>query len=255
MYNRIRNLQKRGNELTRLEKEVLDFILESPRSVVDKTLDELSAEIFVSTATISRTAKRLGFKGYQELRYSLSQYIDNEKGAGQSTNNSYDIQEYAETIAKQIQQTAQNLLTSPIDEIVNRIIVSKQIEFFGVGGSLPNCINGARKLVFLGKKANARVDWDELRAISQSLTMDDLAILVSNSGETIHIIEYANNLLKNKVPILAIVSNPESTLEKIATYTLLAEEKLIYEEDIDLSARASLNFILDSLILKTAKQM
>lgn len=251
----INNFLKHRHHLSKLEKDVLEFIVSNPKKIADSTLDELSAELYISTATISRTAKQLGYKGYQELRYALNQYTQFEKGQDLSKEKWSSVDTYAESLIKQIRQTANAVNQAPIDTLLNLIHQAEAIELFGVGGSLPNCINAARKLVFLGKKANARIDWDELSAISQNLTPSDLAILISNSGETLHVIEYATNLANQCVPTIAIIGRPNSTLETLVTHTIQTDMQLDYVGDIDLSSRVALSFVLDSLLLNYAEHI
>ncbi|WP_207871728.1 hypothetical protein DOK78_000124 [Enterococcus sp. DIV2402] len=250
MQSLINKLQKKRPQLSELEKQVFDYILRNPTEIKQLTIDELAAKLFLSTATISRTAKHLGFKGFQELKYAIAQYSQTERGERELTNPS--IISLSQSIQLQLSQTLRLLQQAPIKEIVDALYHAKVIEIFGVGGSLPNCIEAARKLTFLGKKANARIDWDEQQAVSKSLSCDDLAIIVSNSGETIHIIEYALNLQQNNVPVLAIVGTENSRLETLATHTLQASVDMIYFEEVDLSSRVSLSAILDILLIQLA---
>lgn len=253
MQSLINKLQKKRPQLSELEKQVFDYILRNPTEIKQLTIDELATKLFLSTATISRTAKHLGFKGFQELKYAIDQYSQTERGAREQTNPS--VISLSQSIQFQLAQTLRLLQQAPIKEIVAALQAAQVIEIFGVGGSLPNCIEAARKLTFLGKKANARIDWDEQQAVSKNLSTKDLAIIVSNSGETIHIIEYALNLKQQQVPILAIVGTEDSHLEQLATYTLQASVDMIYFDEVDLSSRVSLSAILDILLIQLADKL
>src|SRR5699024_12160242 len=48
------------------------------------------------------------------------------------------------------------------DELIQLIYKSNHIEFFGMGSSLPICVEGARKMTFANRIATARSDWDEI---------------------------------------------------------------------------------------------
>lgn len=255
MQSLINKLQKRRVQLSELETQVFDYIVRNPQKIEQMTAEQLAQELFISTATISRTAKHLGFKGFQELKYAIAQYSQVEKGSEGTVTASSDINQLTVSIETQLHATFEQLKKAPIAEVVDLIAKSRSIEIMGVGGSLPICIDTARKLTFMGKNASARIDWDELQAVSKSLTPEDLAIIVSNSGETIHVVEYANNLKANKVPFIAIVGTKDSHLEKMATYTLQAIVEMIYEEDVDLSSRVSLLAMLDILLIRVAEKI
>ena len=253
MESLINKLQKRRGQLSSLEKQVFDYVLRNPEKIQEMTVEQLANQLFISTATISRTAKRLGYKGFQELKYAITQY-SKEVNQGLIVTDLQKSQSIIESIEKQISKTLKGIQSQDLDRIVEHLLQAESIEIFGVGGSLPNCIDMARKLTFLGKKANARIDWDEQQAISNNLTTNDLAVIISNSGETIHIIDYAMNLKKCDVPIVAIIGTTESHLEQIADYTLLGVVEMFYFQEIDLSSRVSLTLITDILLIQLAEK-
>lgn len=246
-YKRL--LQKRET-LSLLEKQVLEYILSHPEKIIQMNLNQVSKETFVSTATISRTCKQLGYAGFQELKYTLSQYVKTEKQQLPSSFSSITgIEELAERIRVEVDQTLSHLNKENLSKGADYLIKSNRVEFFGVGASLPSCLDAARKLTFSGRIANAREDWDELRAVAHSLTPDDVAILVSYSGETIHIIEFATILKERNVPIIGIIGTDNSQLEQLASLTYQAKITNCYYGDVDMSSRIPLNLVLEFLII------
>lgn len=246
-YKRL--LQKRET-LSLLEKQVLEYILSHPEKIIQMNLNQVSKETFVSTATISRTCKQLGYAGFQELKYTLSQYVKTEKQQLPSSFSSITgIVEMAERIRVEVDQTLSHLNKENLSKGADYLIKSNRVEFFGVGASLPSCLDAARKLTFSGRIANAREDWDELRAVAHSLTPDDVAILVSYSGETIHIIEFATILKERNVPIIGIIGTDNSQLEQLASLTYQAKITNCYYGDVDMSSRIPLNLVLEFLII------
>ncbi|CAD5899634.1 conserved hypothetical protein [Carnobacterium maltaromaticum] len=246
-YKRL--LQKRET-LSLLEKQVLEYILSHPEKIIQMNLSQVSKETFVSTATISRTCKQLGYAGFQELKYTLSQYVKTEKQQlPLSFSSITGIEELAERIRVEVDQTLSHLNKENLSKGADYLIKSNRVEFFGVGASLPSCLDAARKLTFSGRIANAREDWDELRAVAHSLTPDDVAILVSYSGETIHIIEFATILKERNVPIIGIIGTDNSQLEQLASLTYQAKITNCYYGDVDMSSRIPLNLVLEFLII------
>ncbi|MEG2503639.1 MAG: hypothetical protein RSB44_02995, partial [Carnobacterium sp.] len=106
-YKRL--LQKRET-LSLLEKQVLEYILSHPEKIIQMNLSQVSKETFVSTATISRTCKQLGYAGFQELKYTLSQYVKTEKQQlPLSFSSITGIEEMAERIRVEVDQTLSHL--------------------------------------------------------------------------------------------------------------------------------------------------
>lgn len=245
-----KRLLKKRETLSLLEKQVLEYILSHPEKVISMSLKQVSEKTFVSTATISRTCKQLGYAGFQELKYTLTQYVQTEKKqVPLSLPSLTGIEEMAERIRTEVNQTLSQLTKESLTLGAKYLIKSNRVEFFGVGASLPSCLDAARKLTFSGRIANAREDWDELRAVANSLTPDDVATLVSYSGETIHIIEFASLLKKRNVPIIGIVGADNSQLEQLASLTYQAKITNCYYGNVDMSSRIPLNLVLEFLII------
>lgn len=250
----LKKISNNRNKLSNLEREVLDFIIEKPEKIESLTSEELSNKIFVSTATISRTCKKLGFSGFQELKYLLIQYRSEFRQQNEAPKNYSSLDYYVNSFSTEIENNLSEIASQISGELVELITKSNHIEFFGVGSSLPVCLEGARKMTFAGRLATARSDWDELRTVAGCLTENDLAIIISLSGETLHIIEYANILSENNVPILSIIGTESSLLEKMSTYTLKRELSTLYFDDVDMSSRYILNMIVDLLVIKYINQ-
>lgn len=249
MTSFFKSLLLKRNKLSDLESQVLDYILEKPKKVENYTSEELSKEIFVSTATISRTCKKLGFSGFQELKYALTQHLEQNPRINKDIIDA-DVEGNLERFEKETEDNLEIIGTNVNIEIVNLLKDSSHVEFFGVGNSLPICLEGARKMTFAGRIATARSDWDELRIVANNLQENDLAIIISLSGETLHIIEYMTILKENNVPIIAITGNNNNHLSDNATISLNANIQGYYFGEVDMSSRFPLSMILDLIILK-----
>lgn len=252
MNSFFKTLTSKRNKLSELEKQVLNYILEHPDEIKNHTISELSELMFASTATISRTCKKLGFKGLQELKYTLNIH-QQEHPVEYAVSNLNSVADHLKRFEKEMKKNLQIMGRGINQEIIKKIAKSNHVEFFGVGSSLPICIEGARKMTFAGRIATARTDWDELRIVAQHLTARDLAIIVSLSGETLHIIEYANILKNNHVPILTISGSETNHLKKYSTYFLYAKLQTHYFEEVDMSSRFPLNIIIDLIIMEYLK--
>jgi len=245
-----KSLLKHRDELSDLEQQVLNYFLEKPNMIETHTLQELSEEIFVSTATISRTCKKLGFSGFQEMKYSFLKYREENTNDIQEIPNKSSVNKQLKRFEEEMNTNLTKIGNGITDKLINQIKNSQHVEFFGVGSSLPVCIEAARKMTFAGRIATARSDWDELRVVAKNLTKSDLAIVISLSGETLNIVEYVNILKDNNVPIVAITGNEGSQLHKLADETLIADIRTTYYDKVDMSSRFPLNLIINLLVIE-----
>lgn len=244
----LKRLSQRRDQLSQLEKQVLDYILKNPNHVFQSNVNDLAKELFVSTATISRTCKQLGYDGFQDLKYTLSKYVETDKDDGNIIS-SNSLLSHIDRVKKEMEQTLYYINEEKIQKAAAYIKESNYVEFFGVGASLPACVEAARKLTFSGRICSAREDWDELRCVANSLSENDLAILVSYSGETLHILEFANILKEKNVNTIAVVGRRNSRLQQEVDITFHAHITNGYYGELDMSSRFPLSIILDFIIL------
>ena len=248
------SLDKKKKLLSELEKQVLDFLIIYPDIVTDLTINELSERLFVSTATITRTSQKIGFSGYQELKYVLSKHHETSfiEKHHQGETPKLNLADYQTQILANLEKTFDLIKQEDISSIIKEIINKEHIEIFSVGSSTSLGIEFSKKLLHLGIKNQMCLDWDDLYVKSKQLTQKEFAIFISQSGETIQLLEYANNLKANEVTFLTITGNAESPLAKLSDYTLTGKTEPYYFGEVDLSSRISLASILDLLAIEIA---
>lgn len=61
---------------TPAEQQIIDFINNHPRVVVNLSLQDLSQECYVSQASIIRFVKKLGLKGFADFKVHLAQELN-----------------------------------------------------------------------------------------------------------------------------------------------------------------------------------
>lgn len=69
------NVRKLYGGLTNTQKQVADFILEHPDVIAFKRLEELAMMIGVSTTSVIRFARSVGYKGYADMQQDIQQSI------------------------------------------------------------------------------------------------------------------------------------------------------------------------------------
>lgn len=100
-----KKLIAKRKDLSKLESQVLEYILKYPNKVAELTIDGFANEIYISTATVSRTRKKLVFKGYQQLKYALDQYNLIKEDFHQEDKKNADIAEHITRFQKETERT------------------------------------------------------------------------------------------------------------------------------------------------------
>lgn len=250
MISLIKYLSNQRDNLTTLEAKVLDFIIANPERVLNLSINQFANLIYCSSATISRTCKKLGYSGFTELKYDLNHLNEKIYQNSENINLDANLMNYLNNLKKELTLNLEIIRDTDFDKIVELLNQSDHVELFGIGRSISICHEAARKLTFAGRISTARTDWDELRLLTYYLEPKDLAIFISISGETIQLLEYANELNNKNVKTLAIIGKENSSLEKIVDNTICLKIKNTKYYNIDLSSNYIFSIFLDILVMK-----
>jgi DNA-binding MurR/RpiR family transcriptional regulator len=202
--------------LTDTNKKIADFILNNLETATFSSLMEISKKVGVSDASLVRFARELGFKGYQDLRETLIEYV---RKIIYPTHKSIFLDEQDQNplidlIMKKdinyITETMSKIDGDVLDKLMESIFSAKRIYCMGWGCSSFLAEYLAYALNFLSYDAIPVVR--EHRPLIQQLLFleeDDLLItfdLLLYSAEIIEAVEYVHQ--KNSaIKIAAIVNN------------------------------------------------
>ena len=107
-----------------------------------------------------------------------------------------------------------------IQKAVDWIVHANKVHFYGIGGSSVAAMDAEYKFLRIGIDAKALTSFHEQIFGASSLTKDDVAVLISYSGETEEIIEVAKLCKKVDAKVIAITRYSNNTLSNLADVTL-----------------------------------
>lgn len=73
--NCIQRIRDIFSTLKGAEKKVAEYILKNPKDIIHFSITELSDAVGCGEATIIRLCKKLGYKGYQELKIKIASEV------------------------------------------------------------------------------------------------------------------------------------------------------------------------------------
>ena len=80
-WDRMRNLlalRTEYGEMSVIERRIADYIVENPLCVRDRSSQQLANTLSVSQSSVVKFAKRLGFRGYPDMKLSISEALARE---------------------------------------------------------------------------------------------------------------------------------------------------------------------------------
>ncbi|SCC11494.1 MurR/RpiR family transcriptional regulator [Weissella bombi] len=247
-FARIRSIFE---HLTGSDSKIATFILDNPAEIRSLTIQELANAIGVSTATISRFVKRVGFTSFREFSLSLASspiVQNNFFGEIDPTDDQTNIVHKVFSGAENALDATVNLIKPQTWSTATKwLLEAETIGIFGVGGSSIVALDAYHKFLRTPLHVEQHPDYDVQLMQTVHMTDKDIAIVISHSGRNHNTLNIARRLKEKNIKIIAITAYPKSELAKLASVTLasVAEEVNIRSESM--SSLIAQIAIVDSL--------
>ncbi|MHA7611910.1 MurR/RpiR family transcriptional regulator [Weissella viridescens] len=247
-FARIKSLR---DQLSGSDKKIADYILDHANSVQGLTIKGLADAVDVSTATISRFVKRIGFSSFREFSLSLTAVMQPDNAFFGEIENNDDTNAIVNKVFKggeNALSTTFNLIpTESWDTVCAWIINARKLGFFGIGGSSIVALDGYHKFLRTPIDAEQHPDYDVQLMQAVRMRDTDVAIVVSHSGRNLDTLKITRQLKANNVKVIAITAYVNSTLAKLADLVLPSSAEEINIRSESMSSLLAQLAIIDSL--------
>ncbi len=245
-----------STQFTPLEQQIVDYITEHPECVIKYNAKELASLCFVSSPTIIRFVKKLGFKGYNDFQVTYTQeYTLNKRTQNLTISQNHlidDVVEILPSIYEQIYlETKQMMNKETLVRVINYMLSAKQLDFYANDNNFSEIQSACLKLNTLGFRAQAFNTINQTY-VDNSNPNDTLSFVVSHTGRNATMSDVAYFLRKKRHRVIAITGKSAPTLEIICNESLHTASLDDYSEIMPYSI--SMRYILDTLILILASK-
>lgn len=196
--------------LNDLELSLYNYIIKIKDRVVDMTIREVASEAHVSTTTVLRLCKKLGFDGFSEFKIKLKLNFEEERLS--------KVSDETSELINFLQCVENSKLDKKVEELSEMMKKAENIIFIGNGTSGVLSQYAARFLSSLGKFA-VYMD-DPYFPMNLKYYENSMVIALSVSGETRIIIEFINKLRSEGCKIASITNTEDCTIAKISDINL-----------------------------------
>ncbi len=248
------------SELRKSEKKVADYILINKEKIGEMGLEEIARNSDVSTPTVIRFTKALGYEGLKEFKIELlksAKIVDYNDHTDLlldlHVNRDDKIEDIPAKIigltVKALEDTLKFLNYEEYEKAIKLIIEAKIIDIYGVGnsGSIGN--DFMSKLLRIGLNCRAYSDNHFQQLCASHLGENDLAIAISHSGETKDTVDALRLAKKSGAKTLVLTNFKASIITEFADITLFTgdTEKTFYSETM--SSRMAQLALVDMLYM------
>lgn len=244
--------------LNNTEQRIADTILSNPAVAHDFTIQQLAQVSGVSSASVSRFVKHIGWESFRDFSLALVASSKDNILFGEiaDSDNTKDVIQKVFAGATNALNTTLDLLDiNDVENAVKLICTANVVSLFGIGGSSIVALNGYHKLLRTPINVQQHPDYDIQLMQAVRMNKSDCGIVISHSGRNHDTLNIAEKLKTNNVPVIAITSFANSPLAKLADicFVSLAEEVNFQSESMS-SLIAQLT-IVDSLFTLVGFQL
>lgn len=260
---RIRDLYDSFSEV---EKKVADYFLLHSDEVFNKPIAQLAESVGVNPVAWVRFAKKLGFDGLKSLKKTLFTELsqanngldDNMNMVFSDIRGSVNVSEIVQTVKESttqaISDTANVIDLETLGDVAKLVAASHAIHLFGYGASALVAADLQSKLMRIGITANYSQDLHMQLVYAANASAADVAIFISNSGNTSEIIELLDLVKSRNCPTIAITKLGKNPLATKSDYQLYTSAPEVYVRSGAMSSRIAQLILVDILFTVIASQ-
>ncbi len=245
-------------KLPRAEKVFAQALLENPETLQNMTLAEAARETESSDASIIRFCKRLGFRGYSDLKKEVIAALE-EKGTEEDrledeVTSSDNIRKIMEKVFQSNMQTLQNTMVvaneQDYERAVDALVNASSIHFFGVGDAFAACQFAFMKFARLGVLCTAESDVMMQFTRANNMSSGDVALAVSYEGRSRNVVQAMAIAKKRGATTICITKVSRSPLLRYIDIPLYISISDLSVGRDKVTRRVADQFILDVLYME-----
>jgi len=268
--NLFATIRSKYNTLSKVQKNIADYILNNKLEVVRITISELAKKCNVSEPTVIRFINKLDYSSYQTFRIDMAGELSKETHKSSSKDIKIDdgyqnieATDSIDTVKQKVMSSAicaisdlENIInTDDLNKAVNLIFEANSILFYGSGGSSVIAMDAYHKFMRIGKKVSFDLNSHFSLIKTYHLGSNDVIVLISHTGESREVLECAENAKKKGCKIIGITSYLNSALAKTSDVALFSSTyDLKYYTDALVSRLIQL-VILDMIFISVSLKM
>lgn len=232
--------------LTTSESKIANYIIKNPQETIQMGINDLAKASKTSASSVSRLVKALEIDSFTALKVLLANDLANQEANPQKARLDIAANESFTSISKKLLQNeienltqTQNLLDEGVcEQVVTRLLKTKQMYVFGVGASSLAAKDIYQKWTRIGCNVTYEEDFHVLLTQLASAKADSTLWLISNSGETPECLYLANYAKQNHIFVVTLTMFGQNSLVKKADLALTTSKPI--EPDVRVGATNSL---------------
>ncbi|MDO5755752.1 MAG: MurR/RpiR family transcriptional regulator [Tissierellia bacterium] len=230
------------DRFTSVEKVIADYFLKNPKRE-DYSAKSVAKDLAVSEASLSRFAKKCGYRGYRELIFHFQSQNEGRVSLELNDHMAMVFSNYQELLNKS------DALLKPdqIQHLVQLFNQKKKISVYGKGSSGLAAQEMKFRFMRIGVNMEAITDGDIMRMDAVLMDQESLAIGISVSGKTKSVIRSLEDAKKRGAKTVLMTAHLEENYKKFCDEILLFAVKEHLEQGMAISPQFPILVMVDLL--------
>ena len=245
-------------DMSAMEQRITELLL--ARDFDDTLpLKQVADESQVSEAMVVKTAKKLGFDGFRELRAALVEYkrlptVDMHEEVTPEDTAEMILKKVFRTSVQALEETLAILDIAAFKRAADLIHVSRQRDFYGLGGSAQIARDAAHKFLRIGIRASVFDDTHMMAMSANLLGPGDLAIAFSHSGRSSGLVDAVQFAKGNGASIIAVSNYDTGPIAELSDVVLCSTARGSPLTGENAAARIAQLNIMDAVFIAVAQK-
>lgn len=233
-------IQRCRHLLTKMDKKIIEYIQSHELDDNFSTISSLAHAIGTSPATITRFSDKLNYDNFQDMKFSL--YHEKSEKVVENAPLVQLIHRYHQNV---IQQTGEFISEEKVKRLAHNLKTCRQVNFAGLGSSGLTATEFYYRTMRMGVKGSVSTDAHLMKISASLLSGQDMFVAISNSGETIELIEAAKIARLQGAYVVVITNFEGSALTKNADLVLITTAQSSNNDSRFINSQIATHFLLD----------
>ncbi|WP_432353078.1 MurR/RpiR family transcriptional regulator [Sporosarcina sp. A2] len=231
-------------QFTKSESKIYTYLLANETHVIYLSLTELCEASGVAEATVLRFFRKLGYKGFQDFKYSYAQELATYATVPEQ--GTY-LDKIRNNMVRAVEDSSELVDERELQRTIDVINQKDTVVIIGVGSSGIAGLDMQSRLIRIGRQATAVIDPHFQVMLASSLNKNSVVIAISISGGTKDIVDSVKIAKEKGATIIALTNYLKSPLTKFADHILLGSAKENPLDSGSLVTKVAQLFLIDVL--------
>lgn len=241
--NIIEKLETFSSQFTNNDLKILELIKKKPEYITRHTIVEIAEKTNISAASISRFSKKVGYDGFNSLKFNLQQSLERSEADGMRAS-------LCDDYVMIMKKAAIALQDSDIDLLIQDLKQHQVISLYGLGSSAFSASEMTFKLKRIGFLTQLCIDSHQMAIDAALLSDKNLVIAFSVSGQSAELNYALEVAKKNKAKLWVITSQHNSLATIISDYSIVLPSLDSIQNHMYISRQVTQIYFIDTLYKK-----